>query len=424
MSDFFAVGGVSAVLKWILSNSLSTAGLHTALGATAGVSVLAPDRLPTGNAEQPQLNLFMYYASLNGSYRNAEFPALDDQGRRLSNPPLPLNLHYLVSAYGKNEFDSEILLAWAMQWFHENPVIARKTIQDSLAAMAASPGATSEMQAIAATTLANQFELLKITPEALSNEEISKLWMAFSTHYRPTASYQVSVVLVQETQPVKSNLPVQLRNVKALPWQSPIIDTLLPNIIGAGETLTIAGRNFLGDAVSDTLITFDEDPGLTPDTIGPTVIRIKVPGSLRAGVHTVRVVRNVQFGVATDPHPGFSSSPAPFLLVPTITDPTPVAATVGTNLTIHLSPAVERTQRATLLIGDFGIEIDARPTSAPAASTSLVFPLPADTPHTHPATAVPLRVQVDTAQSRLTLDTNSMSPTFGQFLPQIKVTGP
>ena len=149
MSDFFAVGGVSAVLKWILSNDLSTAGLHTALGAAAGVSVLAPDRVATGSTEQAQLNLFMYYASLNGSYRNVDLPSRDDQGRRLTNSPLPLNLHYLVSAYGKNEFDSEILLAWAMQWFHENPVIARKTIQDSLAAMAAAVGATSEVQAIA-----------------------------------------------------------------------------------------------------------------------------------------------------------------------------------------------------------------------------------------------------------------------------------
>jgi len=423
MSDFLAVGGVSAVLKWVLSNDLNAAGLHTVLGTSAEVSALAPDRIATGATEQPVLNLFMYYASLNGAYRNFDLPSRDDQGTRLKNPPLPLNLHYLVSAYGRNEFDSEILLAWAMQWFHENPVIVRKTIQDSLSAMlGGSP--TSEVQAIAATTLANQFELLKITPEALSNEEISKLWMAFSTHYRPTASYQISVVLIQETQPVKSNLPVQVRNLKALPWQSPTIDSLTPNIIGTGEMLTISGRNFIGDSVSDTMVAFDNNPAVTPDTLGPTVIRIKIPTTLPAGVHTVRVLRNVDFGVSSDPHPGFSSSPAPFLLVPTITDATPIAATVGTNLNVNLSPPVQRAQRATLYIGDYGIEIDARPQGAPATSTSLVFPLPSDTPHTNPATAVPVRVKVDTAQSRLTPDSNPASSTFGQFLPQIKVTGP
>jgi hypothetical protein len=417
MSDFLAVGGVSAVLKWVMSNDLSSAGLHTALGTSAGISALAPDRIPTGATEQPTLNLFMYYASLNGAYRNADLPSRDDQNRRLTNPPLPLDLHYLVSAYGKNEFDSEILLAWAMQWFHENPVIARSTIQNSLAAMlGGSP--SSEVQAIAATTLASQFELLKITPEALSNEEISKLWMAFSTHYRPTASYQVSVVLIQETQPVKSNLPVQFRNVMALPLQTPTIDSLVPNIIGSNEVLTIAGRNFIGDAASDTLVAFDNNPPITPDTVGPTVIRITTPSSLPAGVHMVRVVRNVDFGVVTDPHPGFSSIPVPFLLVPTITDASPLSATVGTSFTVKLLPAVERTQRATLFIGDYGVEIDARPASDPPTSDSLVFPLPADAPH--PVT-VPVRVQVDTAQSRLSQDTTTGSPTFGQFLPQIKV---
>jgi hypothetical protein len=359
----------------------------------------------------------MYYASLNGNYRNVDLPSRDDQNRRLTNPPLPLNLHYLVSAYGKNEFDSEILLAWAMQWFHENPIIQRKTIQDSLAAMlGGSP--SSEVQAIAATTLASQFELLKITPEALSNEDISKLWMAFSTHYRPTASYQVSVVLIQDKQPVKSNLPVQIRTVKALPLQSPTIDTLLPTIIGTGEVLTISGRNFIGEVVSDTLVAFDNNPGLVPDAVGPAAIRIKIPANLPAGVHSVRVVRNVSFGSSSDPHPGLSSSLVPFLLVPTITDASPIAATAGTNLTIHITPPVERIQTASLFIADYCIEIDARPQSAPPTSSSLVFPIPADAPH--PVT-VPVRVQVEIAQSRLTLDNNSGSPTFGQFLPQIKV---
>ena len=82
----------------------------------------------------------MYYASRNSSYRNVGLPSLDDQGNRLSNPPLALNLHYLVSAYGKNEFDAEILLGWAMQVLHENPILSRQTIQDKLAEMVTGGG--------------------------------------------------------------------------------------------------------------------------------------------------------------------------------------------------------------------------------------------------------------------------------------------
>ncbi|HUI56738.1 MAG TPA: DUF4255 domain-containing protein [Bryobacteraceae bacterium] len=424
MSDFLAVAGVTAVLKWMLSNALTSSGLNTTFSSPASVSALSPDLVATGADEQPQLNLYMYYASLNASYRNANLPSRDSKGNRVSNPPLALDLHYLMSAYGKTELDPEILLAWAMQIFYENPVLSRSTMQNLLTAMASSPGATPEMQAVAKTTLASQFELIKIAPEALTNEEISKLWMAFNTHYRPTTSYQVSVVLIEETLPFKSNLPVQSRNVLAQPMQGPTIDNVAPAIVAVGDVLTITGQDFIGDSPADTLVAFDQNPPVAPDTLQGNTIRITIPNTLLPGVRGVRVVRNVRFGTPSDPHTGFSSSSALFGLMPTITNATPVAAAVGTPLTINVTPNVGQSQRATLFIGDFAIQLDARPPSAPPSSGSLQFNIPASFPYTKPPTALPLRLQVDSVDSSLTLDQNPASPTFGQFLPQAQVSGP
>jgi Pvc16 N-terminal domain/IPT/TIG domain len=381
MSDFFAVAGVTSVIKWMLSNALVSAGVNAALPTVATISTLSPDLVPTGATEVPQLNLFMYYASLNPSYRNDGLPSRDSRGTRVSNPPLALNLHYLVSAYGKGELDQEILLAWAMQMFHENPILSRQMIQTLLAAMGADPGATPEMQAVAKTTLADQVELVKIAPEALSNEEISKLWMAFNTHYRPTTSYQVSVVLIQETQVFKSNLPVQSRNVRAVPSAAPIIDSVNPGSVAVGEVLTVNGRNFIGDAPSDTVVAFDDNPAVAPDSIQSGTIRVTIPNTLLAGVRTIRVIRNVEFGTPTDPHKGSASGPAQFLLMPMIIN-APVAAAVDTPLTLNIAPAVGRTQRAALYIGDFSIELDARPPTDPPTSATLTFNIPANFAHT------------------------------------------
>jgi len=110
--------------------------------------------------------------------------------------------------------------------------------------------------------------------------------------------------------------------------------------------------------------------------------------------------------------------------MPAVLNATPVAAATGSPLVLNVSPAVGRTQRAALYAGDFALELDARPPTDPLTSTTVTFNIPADFPHTNPATAVPLRLQVDGVQSRLTLDANPASPTFGQFLPQVKVTGP
>jgi hypothetical protein len=427
MSDFFAVAGVTAVLKSMLTNALTSTGVNTAFQTPASVSALSPDLVTTGPEEQPQLNLFMYYTSVNTSYRNADLPSRDRAGNRVSNPPLALNLHYLMSAYGKSELDPEILLAWAMQIFYENPVLTRQTVQSLLTALATAPGATPEMQAVAQTSLASQFELIKITPESLSNEEISKLWMAFDAHYRPTTSYQVSVVLIQESQPFKSNLPVQSRRVLAQPMQGPFIDSVLPQVVATGDVLTISGRGFIGDTPTDTMVSFDGGKPVPADSLQGNVLTIAIPAGLQAGVRSVQVIRNVSFGTPGDPHKGFSSEAALYQLRPTISGLTPnvpLPVTTGTPLVINVKPNVGRTQRAALFIGDYAIQIDSRPAGAPDSSPALTFPIPASFPHTNPPTALPLRLQVDGVDSLLTLDQQSASPTFGQFLPQAQVTGP
>lgn len=421
MNGYLAVGGVSAVLRSLLLGALTDGGPATLLSSPTSISATSPDLVPTGADEQPRLNLFMYYASFNTGYRNVQLPSRDSAGGLLTNPPLALNLHYLVSAYGGSQFDPEILLGWAMEVFHNNPIIARDTISDALAALGS---ATEEAKLVSQSALASQFELLKITPEALSNEEISRLWMAFSTHYRPTTSYQVSVVLIRDTQPVRSNLPVQSRNVAVLPWDIPVIDLITPAVAASGDTLTITGRNLLGNAPQETQVSFAEGAPVSAATVQATAVRVTIPSSVQAGAVPLRIVRSVELGTAADPHRAFESGSSVFQLVPTLKDVTPItSASVitiahGTNLTLKIQPAVGRNQRARLFAGNLSIEIPARPPSAPDTSTQLIFPIPTS----WGPFQSPLRVEIDGAQSLLVVDQANGSPTQGQFFPQLKVT--
>ena len=114
MSDYLAVGGVSAVLMSLLGNALADGGPTTILGSASAITNKAPDLITTGKDEAAGVNLFLYYASINPALRNLNMPSMSAGGGRLSNPPLAINLHYLVTAYGSHAFDAEILLAWAM----------------------------------------------------------------------------------------------------------------------------------------------------------------------------------------------------------------------------------------------------------------------------------------------------------------------
>ncbi|WP_266168817.1 DUF4255 domain-containing protein [Dyella subtropica] len=414
MSSYLAVGGVSAVLRSLLTNALTNGGPSDILNSPLGITATSPDLVPVGPDEQPRVNIFMYYASLNPALRNQGLPSRNAQGTQISNPPLALNLHYLVTAYGSTQFDPEILLAWAMKVLHDTPVVPRATIESALDDL---KNGNQEGKLISGSMLANQIEHIRITPETLTTEEIYRLWTAFQTHYRPTTSYQVSVVVIQDTQTYASNLPVQTRSVMVLPMQSPVIDNLTPTPVTTGGTLTIQGRHFIGGN-GDTLVSFDGAPGIAPATLQGNCLRVVLPASLQAGTRSLRVLRTVVYSTSAQPHAGFSSSPMPFQLAPAIAPATPKTVKQGHGLTVTLSPAVGSMQQATLYIGDHAIPIDQRPVTGPATSTTLDFPVPAS----FPTGTFPLRVEIDGAQSKLTLDSTIGSPTYGQLLPQLQVT--
>jgi hypothetical protein len=419
MSDFFAAAGVTAVLKWIMNEALATSGLGSVCsGAT--VTAMPPDRLPIGDSEVSQINLFMYHVSPNLGWRNTDMPVRDAQGQRLTNQPLAINLHYLLSAYGKSEFDSEILLAWGMQFLHETPVLTRSIVQSALDAMGSALNPTTEVKAISATTLARQAELVKITPESLSTEDIYKLWTAFQARYRPTTAYQATVVLIEGTQSVRSNLPVLSRNVLVEASQRPQIDDIRPAVIATGEELSIRGNYFIGENPADTSVVFDGATPLTPDLVQSDLIRVTVPPSVNAGARMVTITRAARFGSPGDPHIGSSSSAATVMVVPAISS-SPASVTVGTNLTLTVAPPIARTQQVSIIIGDQSIALDARPASAPPSSATLVVPIPATFAHTTPPTNVALRVRVDEAESRLIINTSVNPPVYS---PQIQVAGP
>jgi len=112
VSDFLAVAGVTSVLRWTLIDALAGSGLDTTLGVTPNVTALPPDRIVVGDTEAPGLNVFMYHVGLNPAFRSADLPERGGNGQLLSSPPLALGLHYLLSAYGRNELDGEIRRNW------------------------------------------------------------------------------------------------------------------------------------------------------------------------------------------------------------------------------------------------------------------------------------------------------------------------
>jgi hypothetical protein len=266
MSSPLAIGAVSAVLRNLLDNGI--VDVSGALGPVT-VSALAPDRIDLDAANpSPRLNLFMHQVSPNAAWRNQGLPTRSSDGDRVANTPLALDLHYLVTAYGFDDFQAEILLGYAMHLLHERPVLDRAAIRRALNP---SPLDVSMLPpafaALVASDLADQIEAIRITPAAMGSDEMSKLWSAVQSHYRPSAAYLVSTVLIEGAKPVRSGLPVLSRGpvdgatghdrgVVVQPDLLPPGPTLLavtpPNAQGAarlGDTIAVDGVRLEGSGV-------------------------------------------------------------------------------------------------------------------------------------------------------------------------------
>ena len=197
MSSALAIAAVTAAIKDLLNDGL----LNHDLSQIGSFSVTAtpPDRITTGQNEPNQLNLFLYQLTSNSGWRNVGMPSRDATGTLVGNSPLALDLHYLLTAYGSQDFNAEILLGYAMQLLHETPVLSRAQLRTVLGGVSPVDGSIlpGPFGNLSALDLADQIELVKITPVFLNSEELSKMWTAMQARYRPTMAYMVSVVLIE-----------------------------------------------------------------------------------------------------------------------------------------------------------------------------------------------------------------------------------
>jgi hypothetical protein len=198
MSSALALASVTALLKDLLENGFASAGVTAKIGGDAAVSALPPDRVTSGADEKAQLNVFLYHLTPQSAMR------AEARAARNGQRPLALELHYLLTAYGAQDYQTEILLGHAMQLLHEAPVLERDRIRSSLAALSHTRDRRvipAPQAALAASALPDLVDRITITPEFLSTEEISKLWSALQAKYRPSATYKVTAVVIDGIDP-------------------------------------------------------------------------------------------------------------------------------------------------------------------------------------------------------------------------------
>jgi hypothetical protein len=369
MSNSLGIAAVTATLQNLIDKGLEPEG------AGIPVTTRPPDKARNSGNTPNQINLFLYQTMPNGAWRNMDIPRQVRPGET-SHPPLALNLYYLITAYGENDDDvkGHRLLGRVMSILEDFPVLGSDEINQIL---------------LPESGLREQVERVRITPQPLSLDEISKLWTTFQTQYRISATYQVSAVLIESTRPTKAPLPVLKRGeqdrgvttvVSAAPSLREIRLPLSQPAARLGENIVLIGEQL---TTIDTVIRFTSLRLADPIELSPTAgytpgeLRVHLPDKSEdpnalsrwaPGFFTLALV------VRHSGMPAMVSNELALALAPQI-EITPSTAVAGTvNLTVTCEPRTVSGQRIMLLFGERQIEPQTVTTPADTSEpTTLTF---------------------------------------------------
>jgi hypothetical protein len=368
MSNSTAIAAVTMTLQAILTNGVTS---DPDLNDTT-VTLLPPDKA-RGASTANQLNLFLYQVIRNAAWANSDIPRQLQPGET-GVPPLPLNLWYLLTAFGRDNDAVQPfghrLLGKAASVMFDHPVLSAQEIKSATAVI------------LPTSDLGLQMERIRITLQPLSADEISKLWTGFATQYRLSMAYEVAVVLLESDLPSKTPLPVLTRGKgdSGIGSQADVLSPL-PELTGVvlpnsqtsarpGDVISLVGTRLDGTEVS---VVIDHVDHLL--TGGP--VEIAIPAGTDA------TAKQVRFTIPNDP----VKWPAGFYAVEVWVKPpgedarrgtkqqmlsmapsftiTPMTTGAGNiEYTVTVSPQVRPTQKTLLLLGSLPIPADEHATPA------------------------------------------------------------
>jgi hypothetical protein len=348
MSNTLAIASVSGVLTARIRGLLDGAGL-------SGFTVTAGH--PTQDSN-PGVYLHLYQILPNANLRNETLPERSGDGVALRPARLAVDLHLLFTFVGEPAtFDGERLAGLVMTGLNEVPTLSRAEIADYLGSLPAG-------HVLADADLGDQLEQVRLTPEPMDLENLSRLWgMYGQSQHRLSVAYQASAVMLDAEVEHAAPLPVTRPALTTFLLRTPRIGEVQSSaraqpVVRFGEEIVVRGSALRGDRtrlrVGDAVLATDP---------GDAELRqpFDADAGLASGLAALQVVHEVVLADGGARAAGESNA-LPVALVPTVTPASP--STVATDdpdgnplleIRLEVAPPPDAGQRvALLLVGTAG----------------------------------------------------------------------
>jgi hypothetical protein len=187
MAKYQAIAATSNAVRLMLEN----AALDSEW-SDAAVELFQADRLQNPiHATKPRISVYLYRVLLS-TVRRDRGPRIGPDGR-MYQPSLPVDLHYLITAWSRDAATAHRLLGWAFTVVQESPIIP-----------------TTLLNAYQAGIFEGQ-ETVEFVWNPLSQSDLSDMWQVASIQQAPSGTYVARAVRLDSMVPLDEGSPVQVR---------------------------------------------------------------------------------------------------------------------------------------------------------------------------------------------------------------------
>jgi Pvc16 N-terminal domain len=142
-------------------------------------------------------SIYLYRVAVDGNRRNQ--PARRTPDGRLRMPPIPIDLHYLLTAWSKEAKTQHRLLGWCIRVVQDNPTLVAGVL--------------------------NQFgpdqgdvfrpdESVELVMETLTRQEMADAWEVAKANQQPSVSYMARIVEIESEVEIGEFPPVQTTDLR------------------------------------------------------------------------------------------------------------------------------------------------------------------------------------------------------------------
>jgi hypothetical protein len=180
MANYYAIAAISTALQGLLTDARPQLEF-----STAQIELLQVSDFQKPKPIEEGVSIMLYRVAVSATPRNL-YPRLDPTGRRKL-PPLPVDLHFLFTVWGRSAARQQRLLGWLMRTLEDTP-----TLNAELLNYYGGPD-----------TIFDETETVTMIFDPLSLQDLTNVWDILKPNVQPSVAYiarQIALETVLEEQ--------------------------------------------------------------------------------------------------------------------------------------------------------------------------------------------------------------------------------